>query len=252
MGAIVNGIACHGGLRPYAATFFSFVDYLRPALRMAALCKLPVIFMFTHDSIAVGEDGPTHQPIEQLASIRCMPGLIVLRPADAAETEAAWRFILTYTAGPVALVLTRQTVPVIDRTGLASAEGLFRGAYVLADAERPHATLIATGSEVSLALEARTLLAQRGISLRIVSMPSREIFERQEEAYQRATLVPGLPAITLEAGATFGWERYTGNKGLSIGIDQFGHSAPGEEVAARLGFTPKAIAEKISAFLSCS
>ncbi len=252
MGAIVNGIACHGGLRPYAATFFSFVDYLRPALRMAALCKLPAIFIFTHDSIAVGEDGPTHQPIEQLASIRCMPGLIVIRPADATETEAAWRFILTYTAGPVALVLTRQTVPVIDRTGLASAEGLSHGAYLLADAEKPHATLIATGSEVSLALETRALLAQRGIFLRVVSMPSREVFERQEPTYRRTVLRPDLPIITLEAATTFGWERYTGKEGLAIGIDHFGHSAPGEEVAARLGFTAGVIAEKLFAFLSRS
>ncbi len=250
MGSIANGIACHGGLRPYTATFFSFVDYMRPSLRLAALCKLPVIFLFTHDSLAVGEDGPTHQPIEQLASIRCIPGLITIRPSDATETAEAWKFIMRHIDGPVALILSRQALPVLDRTVLAPADGLHRGAYILADEPSPRAAFIATGSEVPLALEAKKLLAAQGIALRIVSMPSQELFERQDIAYRNEILPPALPKISLEAGTTFGWHRYVGTDGLTIGIDRFGASGPGDTVMAHFGFTPEAVADRIARHLS--
>jgi transketolase len=250
MGSIANGIACHGGLRPYTATFFSFVDYMRPSIRLAALCKLPVIFLFTHDSLAVGEDGPTHQPIEQLASIRCIPGLIVLRPSDATETAEAWKFIMRRIDGPVALILSRQALPVLDRTTLAPADGLHRGAYILADEPAPRAALIATGSEVPLALEAKKLLADKGIALRIVSMPSQELFEQQDAAYRNMVLPPAMIKMSLEAGTTFGWHRYLGTDGLAIGVDRFGTSGPGDTVMAHFGFTPAAVADRIVRHLS--
>ena len=250
MGAIANGIACHGGLRPYTATFFSFVDYMRPAVRLAALCGLPVIFIFTHDSLAVGEDGPTHQPVEQLASIRCMPGLTVIRPSDATEVNAAWKLIMRHTDGPVALILSRQALPALDRAVLAPAEELERGAYLLSDAADPRAALIATGSEVPLALDAQRLLAEQGIAVRVVSMPSQDLFDRQDAAYRERIVPRRLPTISIEAGSTFGWHRYVGDTGLAIGVDRFGASGPGDTVMAHFGFTAPAIVERVKALLS--
>jgi transketolase len=254
MGSIVNGIAAHGGLRPFGATFFAFSDYMRPSLRLAALSHLPSVFVFTHDSIGLGEDGPTHQPIEQLASLRAMPRLQVLRPADARETAEAWAAALERIDGPTALVLTRQNVPQLSREqgGAGSAEGARMGAYVLREtkAEGKRLSLLATGSEVHVALEAADQLEQRGYAVRVVSMPSWEIFERQDPAY-RTSVLGGDPAearLAIEAGASFGWERYTGGAGRSLSIDRFGASAPAGVLMETLGFTPRdviALAERL-------
>ena len=240
MGAILNGIAAHGGLIPFGSTFFVFSDYLRPALRLAALSHLGVTYVFTHDSVMLGEDGPTHQPIEQLASLRAMPNLIVLRPADANEVTAAWRVALTRREQPVALVFTRQKLPVLDREQYASADGVERGAYVLADCDgaTPELILLASGSEVHIALEAYAKLRDAGRKVRVVSFPSWELFELQPDAYRNAVLSPNVTArLAIEAGATLGWERYVGNRGRVIGIDRFGASAPGEVNQERFGFT---------------
>jgi transketolase len=245
MGAAVNGMALHGGLRPFGGTFFVFSDYLRPAIRLAALMSAPSIFVLTHDSVFLGEDGPTHQPVEHLASLRAMPHLWVIRPADAGETAEAWEMALGRTDGPTCLVLTRQGVPVLDRTGL---EGLVRhGGYVL----RPgsDAVLVATGSEVAVALEAASRLEAAGISLRVVSLPCWQVFFGQDEAYREAVLGPGLPIASLEAGSTFGWERIVGSDGLSIGIDHFGASAPYQRLAAEFGFTAEAVADRLLEWL---
>jgi transketolase len=238
MGAILNGMAAHGGVRPYGATFLVFSDYMRPPVRLAALSDLPVIYVWTHDSVALGEDGPTHQPVEHLPSLRAIPNTLVLRPADANETVEAWRVALRHTKGPVALVLTRQKLPVLDRSGLGSASGVARGAYVLVDAPAPDVILIATGSEVSLALEAHTRLGQDGIRSRVVSMPSWELFEAQPDAYRESVVPPSVRArVSVEAASPFGWERYVGNDGLILGIRRFGASAPGAVVMRNLGFT---------------
>jgi transketolase len=245
MGAIANGIAYHGGLRPFVATFFCFSDYMRPAVRLAALNGLRVIYVWTHDSIGLGEDGPTHQPVEHLMSLRAMPNLSVVRPGDANETVEAWRWTMTHD-GPVALVLTRQKLPVADRTKMAPASGLARGAYVLADAEggAPDAILIATGSEVPLALAARERLAKDGVRTRVVSMPCWETFERQDGAYRDQVLPPTVAArVSIEAGVTFGWERWIGPRGVAIGVDRYGASAPAEVIFEHLGFTPEHVAE---------
>jgi len=240
MTAILTGMAHHGGVIPFGATFLTFSDYMRPAIRLAALSAARVIYVWTHDSIALGEDGPTHQPVEQLASLRAMPNLVVLRPADANETIEAWRFAMQHVTGPVGLVLTRQKVPVLDRTVLAPATGTARGAYVLTDGggEPPELILVATGSEVSLALEAHRQLVGEGIKSRVVSMPSWELFEAQPAAYRDAVLPPSVHArVSVEAGAPFGWERYVGPAGAIIGVHSFGASAPGPEVMSRYGFT---------------
>ncbi len=238
MGAILNGMAAHGGVRPYGATFLVFSDYMRPTVRLAALSELPVIYVWTHDSVALGEDGPTHQPVEHLPSLRAIPKTLVLRPADANETVEAWRVALRHTDGPVALVLTRQKLPVLDRSGLGSASGVARGAYVLAEAPAPDVILIATGSEVSLALEAHTRLGQEGIRSRVVSMPSWELFEAQPDAYRESVLPPSVRArVSVEAASPLGWERYVGNDGAILGIRRFGASAPGAIVMRNLGFT---------------
>ncbi len=240
MGAAINGMAAHGGVRPFGATFLIFSDYMRPSVRLAALSELPVIYVWTHDSIGLGEDGPTHQPIEHLASLRAIPNLLVLRPADANETVEAWRVALQRREGPVALVLSRQKLPVFDRANLGAASATARGGYVLADAEggRPDAVLIATGSEVALALEARARLAGDGIRCRVVSLPCWELFEAQPAAYRESVLPPGMRArVTVEAASTFGWERYAGDRGVIIGLDRFGASAPGALVLKELGFT---------------
>jgi len=247
MGAAVNGLALHGGIvKPYGSTFFVFTDYMRPAIRLSALMELDVVWVLTHDSVAVGEDGPTHQPIEHLASLRAIPGLTVIRPADANETVEAWRVALEEVSGPALLVLTRQDLPVLDRTRFAGAEGLARGAYVLADADGADAVLVATGSEVWVALEAAGLLAARGVRVRVVSMPSWELFAAQSASYRDEVLPPALPKISLEAGSTFGWSRWVDR---SIGIDRFGASGPGGEVLAHFGIAPEAVAERVMALL---
>ena len=240
MGGILNGMAAHGGLRPFGGTFLVFSDYMRPAIRLAALMKLPVVYVFTHDSIGLGEDGPTHQPVEHLAALRAIPNLTVLRPADATEAVEAWRSGLAFKSGPVALVLSRQKLPVIDRGKHAGASGLARGGYVLAEATggRPELMLLATGSEVSLALEARTELERQGIPTRVVSMPSWEWFEAQEKGYREEVLPPAVVArLAIEAGSALGWCRYVGAGGDVLGVNRFGASAPGKVVLEHYGFT---------------
>jgi len=241
MGAALNGLSLHGGIRPYGGTFFVFSDYLRPALRLSALMKQPVIYVLTHDSIAVGEDGPTHEPIEHLPSLRVIPGLIVLRPADANETIEAYRYAIEQQEAPVAMVLTRQKLPVLAGTDKLAREGVRRGAYVIADpadGKKPEAILIATGSEVSLAVNAQKALAEKGIFARVVSMPSWELFEKQDQAYKDSVLLPEVKArVAIEMAMPLGWERYVGEQGAVMGIHTFGVSAPGDLVIEKFGFT---------------
>jgi transketolase len=251
MGAIANGIAYHGGLRSYTATFFVFSDYMRPALRLAAMNHLPVTFVYTHDSVAVGEDGPTHQPIEQLAALRAMPNLHVLRPAEANETSEAWRYAMRRTDGPCVLVLSRQKLPVLE----GKAAGLARGAYVLREPANgaPRALLIATGSEVHVALEAQKLLAAEGIAARVVSMPCWEAFAAQSEAYRESVLPAAIRArVSIEAGTTFGWERWLAGSGKALGIDRYGASAPGALVLEKLGITAENAARLVRAQLAAT
>ncbi len=245
MGTIVNGLAVHGGLRPYGATFFVFNDYMRPAVRLSALMEAPSIWVYTHESVFLGEDGPTHQPVEQLPSLRAMPNLWVVRPADAGETVEAWELALNRSEGPTALLFTRQGLPVLDRAGREGLVG--KGGYVLRDGDE--AVLVATGSEVWVALEAAELLAQEGRSLRVVSLPCWEAFFVQEASYRRSVLGSDLPIASLEAAATLGWERITGREGLTIGIDRFGASAPWQDIARQLGFTPGAVADRLRGWL---
>ena len=240
MGGILNGMALHRGVIPYGGTFLVFSDYMKPAIRLAALMGLPVLYIFTHDSIGLGEDGPTHQPIEHLAALRAIPNMTVIRPADAMETAAAWRVALSHRDGPVALILTRQKLPVLDQDRCASAEGLEKGAYILAETigKSPRLILIATGSEVHPARSAGERLEEEGIPVRIVSMPSWELFARQPDTYRRAVLPPDdTPRLAIEAGSPFGWERHLGRRGAVIGIDRFGASAPGAVVMEAFGFT---------------
>jgi transketolase len=246
MGSISNGMALHGGLRPYTGTFLVFSDYMRPALRLAALMQVPVIFIFTHDSIGVGEDGPTHQPIEHVAVLRAIPGLTVIRPADANETVEAWRVALTH-AGPTCLILTRQNLPVLDRAGVQPGGGVERGAYMLADPQQgnPQVILIATGSEVPVAIGAQKLLAERGVAARVVSLPSWEIFERQPQSYRDSVLPPTVTArVAIEAGVPLGWHKYVGPAGEVVGMMRFGASAPGPVVFEKFGFTPENVAAR--------
>lgn len=243
MGSLLNGLALHGGLRPYGGTFLVFCDYMRPPIRLAALMRLPVLYVFTHDSIFVGEDGPTHQPVEQLASLRAIPGLTVFRPADANETAAAWKAALENRDGPVALLLTRQGLPVLEH---ADAKGVARGGYVLSDAADAQALLIATGSEVDVALQAQKLLAQEGIATRVVSMPSWERFEQQSQAYRDQVLPPPITArVAIEAGLPMGWERYVGPGGQVIGMTRFGASAPYKVLAEKFGFTAQTVVARV-------
>ncbi|MBE9505690.1 MAG: transketolase, partial [Chloroflexi bacterium] len=246
MGAIANGMAVHGGVIPYTATFLVFYDYMRPAVRLAALMGIRVVFIFTHDSIGVGEDGPTHQPIEQVMGLRSVPNLTTIRPADATETAMAWVSAIKNAHGPTALVLTRQSVPVLDRGVYASAEGALRGGYSLwQTSDSPALLMMATGSEIHLALEAARILADRGINLRVVSMPSWELFEAQPRDYREAVLPSAVRArISVEAGITLGWERYVGLDGKAIGIDRFGASAPGPELYRRFGLTSDRIVQE--------
>jgi transketolase len=242
MGAILNGIALHGGTRPYGGTFLVFSDYMRPSVRLAALMGLPVTYVWTHDSIGLGEDGPTHQPVEHLWALRAIPGLDVVRPADANETAVAWRTILSRTNHPAALALTRQNVPTWDRTVYGSAEGAARGAYVLADGS--DVILLGTGSEVQLAVAARGLLAADGISARVVSVPCVEWFREQDASYQEEVLPAALRArVSVEAGITEPWRAFTGDAGASIGLDHFGASAAYQKIYEEFGITAERVAE---------
>jgi transketolase len=244
MGALMNGMALHGGVRPFAGTFLVFSDYMRPAIRLAALMGQPVVYVFTHDSIGLGEDGPTHQPVEHLAALRAIPGLVDLRPGDAAETAVAWRFAVERTDGPTFLALSRQNAPILDRGSLAPADGLRRGGYVLAEAQggHPRVILIASGTELALALEARTRLEAEGTATRVVSLPSWAVFSAQSESYRWQVLPPSVRArVSVEAGSTFGWERWVGDRGRSIGLDRFGASAPAEVLYERFGITTDAV-----------
>jgi transketolase len=257
MASISNGMARHGGIIPFCATFLTFSDYMRPAIRLAALMELNLVYVFTHDSIAMGEDGPTHQPIEQLASLRAIPNLIVIRPCDANETAMAWMLAIESHKTPVALILSRQDLPVLDRKKYASAEGVRFGAYILSYAvheDAIHANLdlilIATGSEVTLIVEAQQELNKSGISVRLVSMPSWELFEAQTPEYQNTVFPPSVPLrIAVEAGISQGWHRYVGDRGEVIGIERFGASAPGEVVQREFGFTVEHICERAKALL---
>lgn len=236
MGTITNGLALHGGLKPYGATFFMFSDYMRPAVRLSALMQIPSIWVYTHESVFLGEDGPTHQPVEHFASLRAMPGLTVIRPADAGEMLEAWEHAINNTAGPVLIAGTRQGLPVLDRSDATG--DVARGGYVLR--EGTDAVFVATGSEVSLALEAAEALAATH-SIRVVSLPSWELFFAQDPSYQDEVLPPDMPTASIEAGTTFGWERIVGDGGLMIGIDRFGASAPASRIAEEFGFTVESV-----------
>lgn len=252
MAAAMNGIALHGGLKIFGGTFFVFTDYLRPAVRLAALMKLPVTYVLTHDSIAVGEDGPTHEPIEQLASLRIIPDLTVIRPADANETSAAWAFAAESQDRPVALVLTRQNLPILEATAEKAREGIKRGAYVVADAKegKAQAQIIATGSEVQLAVKAQEALAAEGIHVRVISMPSWDLFDKQDQAYKDSVLLPDVKArLAVEMAHPFGWDRYVGDKGDILGISTFGASAPGDRVIAEYGFTVENVVSRVKALI---
>jgi transketolase len=252
MGAIVNGMALHGGLAPYGSTFLVFSDYMRPAIRLSALMGLRAIWVYTHDSIALGEDGPTHQPIEHVASLRAIPNLLVIRPADANETLWAWHVALEQRRRPTALVLTRQNVPTLDRGTVAAAENLRRGGYVLnPQVSRFAAILMATGSEVALIVAAEALLRARGLSVRLVSLPCWELFDEQPEDYRAAVLPPDAPVrLAVEAGVGLGWSRFVGPRGATVTLDRFGASAPGDRVLSELGFTPEAITERVLGLLA--
>jgi transketolase len=252
MGAVINGLALHGGMIIFAGTFLVFSDYARPAIRMAAMSHAPCIWVFTHDSIGLGEDGPTHQPVEHLAALRVIPQLILLRPADANEVVEAWKVALTRRDGPVALALTRQRVPIIDRRIYAPASGLQRGAYVLADFGEgdPELILMASGSEVQLIIEAGARLAAEGVNLRLVSFPSWELFAEQEQAYRQRVLPAGVRArLAVEAGVAQGWERWVGDYGEVISLERFGASAPCEVLFERFGFTVENVVDRALALL---
>ncbi|WP_310831793.1 transketolase [Paenibacillus pedocola] len=252
MAAAMNGIALHSGLKVFGGTFFVFTDYLRPAVRLASIMKLPVTYVLTHDSIAVGEDGPTHEPIEQLASLRIIPGLTVIRPADANETSAAWAYAVENTANPVALVLTRQNLPILPGTVEGVRDNIKRGGYVVSDSKNgtPQAQIIATGSEVQLAVKAQAALAEEGIDVRVISLPSWDLFEKQDKAYRDSVILPEVKArLAIEMAQTFGWERYTGDQGDILGITTFGASAPGDTVIKEYGFTVENVVSRVKALL---
>ncbi|MFN2142786.1 MAG: transketolase [Candidatus Promineifilaceae bacterium] len=246
MGAILNGMTAHGGFRPFGGTFLVFSDYMRPSIRLAAIMELPVIYVFTHDGIGVGEDGPTHQPIEQTMSLRLIPQLTVIRPADGTETACAWQAALENKDGPTALILSRQGVPTLEE----SSEDALRGAYILRDTEEPQVILIGTGTEAHIALAAQELLAGRGVAARVVSMPSWELFAKQTAEYRESVLPPHIPArVSVEAGVTIGWKNYVGDQGVAIGLDRFGASAPYKKVYEELGITAEAVATAAEALL---
>jgi transketolase len=245
MGSIMNGMSLFGGIIPYGATFLIFSDYMRPPVRLACIMDRHVIYVYTHDSIGLGEDGPTHQPVEQLSALRAIPGMTLIRPADASETAEAWRAALKHKEGPVALVLTRQKLPFIDRSKYAAASGLARGAYVLADSPggAPQVVMISTGSEVSLILDAQKKLETEGIRARAVSMPSHEIFARQNQAYRDSVLPKGVKRIAIEAAHPMSWYRWVGDDGVIIGIERFGASAPAPVIYAHFGITADRVVE---------
>lgn len=252
MAAAMNGISLHTGMKIYGGTFFVFTDYLRPAVRLSALMQQPVIYVLTHDSIAVGEDGPTHEPIEQLASIRIIPGLTVIRPADANETSAAWAYAVENQANPVALVLTRQNLPILEGTVNNVRENLKKGAYVVSDAANgaPVAQIIATGSEVQLAVKAQKALAEEGIEVRVISMPSWDLFEKQSKEYKDSVILPDVKArLAVEMAHPMGWHKYVGDQGDVLAIDTFGASAPGDRVIKEYGFTVENVVARVKALL---
>ena len=252
MGAAVNGMAAHGGVIPYGSTFLIFSDYMRPALRLSALMELGTIWVYTHDSIGLGEDGPTHQPVEHYAALRAVPGLLFIRPCDAAETVWAWRVAIENRHRPTALALTRQNVPILDRTTYAPADGLVRGAYVLnPNVSRPDVILLATGSEVQHIVAAAELLARRGVQARLISMPCWELFDEQPEDYRQSVLSPSVGArLAVETGVSLGWHRWVGPRGATLGVDRFGASAPGADVMRAFGFTAENVAERALGLLS--
>ncbi len=253
MGAALNGMAQHGGVRPYGGTFLNFSDYMRGAIRLTALAESGATFVFTHDSIGLGEDGPTHQPVEQIVSLRTIPNIIVLRPADANETVWAWRVAMTKTKSPVVLILCRQKLPVLDQSQYGSAQGVERGAYILKEAEggNPELILLATGSEVSLVLKAQDELQKQGIRARVVSMPSWELFEQQDVAYHHEVLPPTVrKRLAVEAGSPIGWHKYVTDEGTTISMNRFGLSAPGEEVLEYFGFTVENVVKKARSIMA--
>ncbi|MDW5592929.1 transketolase [Conexibacter stalactiti] len=247
MGAAVNGMALHGGIvKPLGATFLQFADYMRPAIRLSALMNIGSLWVYSHDSIALGEDGPTHQPVEHIAALRAIPNLTVIRPSDANETAEAWRVAVELVEGPTVLILSRQNLPVLDRSKYGPAKGLDKGAYVLAEAEGAAATIVGTGSEVSVALAAAELLAEDGVTARVVAMPSWELFEAQDQAYRDSVLPPGQPKVSVEAGIHMGWERWVD---ASVSVDRFGASAAGEVMLTEYGITAEAVAAKVKTLL---
>ncbi len=251
MGAVLNGIALHGGFIPYGSTFLIFSDYMRPPVRLAALAEQQVIYVFTHDSVFLGEDGPTHQPVEQLSGLRAVPHLLVVRPADGPECAAAWTLALRRRRAPTALALTRQKLPALPRADGFDWSLMLRGGYVLAEASpRPRVVLVATGSEVALALEARERLGKGGVPARVVSMLAPQLFLEQDAAYRDAVLPPGVPRVAVEAGVPDYWYQVVGREGLVIGLQRFGASAPYTVIAEKLGFTPEAVAERVRAWLA--
>jgi transketolase len=252
MGAIMNGMSLHGGFIPFGGTFLIFSDYMRPPIRLACLMQRHVIYVYTHDSIGLGEDGPTHQPIEQLSALRCIPRMTVVRPADANETAEAWRLAMTHADGPTALVLSRQKLPFIDRTRYGAASGVARGAYVLADPDGgpPQVVLMSSGSEVSLILDAQKQLAAAGIKTRTVSFPSHEIFARQTPEYQASVLIPNVPRVAIEAAHPMSWYRWVGTDGIVIGLERFGASAPGARVMQELGITADRVVQAAKSLLN--
>ncbi|GIP17134.1 transketolase [Paenibacillus montaniterrae] len=250
MAAAMNGMLLHAGLKVYGGTFFVFTDYLRPAVRLSALMNVPAIYVLTHDSIAVGEDGPTHEPIEQLASIRVIPNLTVIRPADANETSAAWAYAVENTGAPVALVLTRQNLPILEGSVNGARENVKKGAYVISDAANPVAQIIATGSEVQLAVAAQKALAEEGIAVRVISMPSWELFDKQSQEYKDSVILPEVKArLAIEMAHPMGWHKYVGDKGDVLGIETFGASAPGDRVIKEYGFTVENVVSKVKNLL---
>ena len=251
MGSIANGMALHGGIIPYAATFLIFSDYMRPSIRLAAIMGLRVVFVFTHDSVGVGEDGPTHQPIEQLAGLRAVPNLVVLRPADATETVEAWKAAIERVEGPTALAFSRQNLPLLDRSVLAPASGVRRGAYILWESsDSPDVILIATGSEVHIAMEAGHQITEQGITCRVVSLPSWELFEEQSQDYKESVLPPNITTrVSIEAASPMGWERYIGSTGRFIGLSRFGASAPAATLYEKFGLTAQHVVEEVNAIL---
>jgi len=242
----MNGMAVHGGIIPYGGTFLIFSDYMRPAIRLAAFMKQRVIYIYTHDSIGLGEDGPTHQPIEQLTALRAIPNLTVIRPADASETGVAWKVAVEHRDGPVALVLTRQKLGFIDRETYASADGVAKGGYVLADpagGAAPKVVLMSSGSEVALILKAQQQLAEQGVPARVVSMASMELFRHQSDEYQRSVLPRGIPRVAIEAGHPMSWYEWVGSDGVVLGLTRFGASAPYEKIYEELGLTVQKVVE---------